>query len=126
VSPTARTLGWLKEQGYRAQVVERRLPHARTTIDLFGCIDVVGVKGAETVGVQATSGSNMSSRVRKIHTEAIDGARAWLDGGTRRLLVVGWTLYAKADETGKRWRPRIVEVRASELDAPSISASDSA
>lgn len=116
MSPTARTLGWLREQGYLAQVVERFNPHARVRVDLFGCIDVLAVKGTETVGVQATSGSNVSGRVQKIKTEVADHARAWLDGGTRRLLVVGWRQHAKADETGKRWRPRIVEVHAADLE----------
>lgn len=51
--------------------------------DLFGCIDVLATRGAETLAVQVTSGSNVASRVKKI--EALD------DGAVLcRLLKAGW------------------------------------
>lgn len=65
MSPTQRTLQHLREAGYPlVQVVERWNPHARVRQDLFGIIDVVAV-GADIVGVQATSGSNVSKRTAK-------------------------------------------------------------
>ena len=66
MSPTQRTLRHLRRAGYPlVQVVERWNPYAKVRLDLFGIIDVVAV-GADIVGVQATSGSNVSARVRKL------------------------------------------------------------
>lgn len=65
-SPTSLTLRKLREDGYTAQVVEVWNPHARIRQDLFGFIDVLAVKGTETLAVQATSAPNVSSRVNKI------------------------------------------------------------
>ena len=88
VSPTQRSLEHMRKQGYTCQVVERWNQFARVRQDLFGFIDIVclGPNG-ETVGVQATSHSNVSSRVNKIaESEHVGAIRkcGW------RLLVQGW------------------------------------
>lgn len=86
-SPTQRTLAELRKRGYRAQTVERWNPFAKVRQDLFGIIDVIAVGNGETVGVQATSASNVSARVRKIaEAEAVPDLRkaGW------KLLVWGW------------------------------------
>jgi hypothetical protein len=88
VSPTQRTLKHLREQGYPlVQVVERWNAFARKRIDLFGIIDVVAV-GEDIVGVQATSGSNLSARVTKI---TASDALPVLRKANIRVLVHGWT-----------------------------------
>lgn len=66
LSPTALTLRKLRTDGYAAEVVEHWNPHARVRNDLFGIIDVLALRGTETLGVQATSDSNVSARVHKI------------------------------------------------------------
>jgi hypothetical protein len=64
VSPTQRSLDYLRLKGYPlVAVVERFNPHAMVRQDLFGILDVLAV-GADIVGVQTTSGSNTVSRVR--------------------------------------------------------------
>jgi hypothetical protein len=69
-SPTQRTLAHLRAAGYPlVQVVERWNPYARVRQDLFGVVDVLAV-GADIVGVQATSGSNVSKRVAKLTESA--------------------------------------------------------
>ena len=86
-SPTQRSLAELRKRGYRAQVVEKWNPFAKIRQDLFGVIDVIGVGNGETVGVQATSASNVSARVRKMsEAEAVPDLRkaGW------KLLVWGW------------------------------------
>jgi hypothetical protein len=93
ISPTALTLRALRRDGYTAGVVEHWNPHARVRNDLFGVIDVLALKGAETLAVQATSDSNVSARVRKIaeseHIAAIREAGwavhvwGWKKDGTR-------------------------------------------
>lgn len=92
-SPTQRTLKHLRAAGYPlVQVVERWNPHARVRQDLFGIIDVVAVSDTEIVGVQATSGSNVSARVAKIvESDAIQILRKV---GVR-VLVHGWRKNSK-------------------------------
>ena len=65
-SPTQRTLKHLRDQGYRAEVVERWNPHARIRQDLFTIIDVLALSETEVVAVQTTSASNMKARINKI------------------------------------------------------------
>ena len=113
MTPTARTLKQLRDEGYRAQVVERwqargapkpgQAPGVR--IDLFGCIDVVAISLGGTsgiLGVQATSRTNLSARVAKATSETetdakgreVEGCgpklRDWLRAGGR-LQVWGWS-----------------------------------
>ena len=73
-SPTSLTLKHLREQGYTAEVTEKWNPHARIRQDLFGFIDVLAVKGSETLAVQTTSAANVSSRIRKIADSPLIGA----------------------------------------------------
>jgi hypothetical protein len=95
-TPTARTLARLRELGYRADVVERRLPRCFITRDLFGCIDVVAVRPGEVLGVQCTSASHLAARLRK--ARAAPGLRAWLAAGAH-FEVWGW---AKRRPRGRR------------------------
>lgn len=102
MTPTQRTLAHLRREGYLAAVVERWNPHARIRQDLFGVIDVLAIRAGETLAVQATSGSNVSARVRKIaeaeHLGAIREA-GW------RFEVHGWRKAANG-----RWTLRVVDV----------------
>jgi hypothetical protein len=66
VSPTQRTLKHLRAAGYFAEVTERWNPFAKIRQDLFGFVDVLAIRKGETLAVQCTSLSNMSSRVKKI------------------------------------------------------------
>lgn len=66
LSPTQLSLRTLRANGYIAEVVEKWIPGAGIRKDLFGFIDIVAVRDGETVGIQTTSKSNISARVRKI------------------------------------------------------------
>ena len=67
ISPTQLTLRHLRAEGWAlVQVVEHWNPHAQIRQDLFGIIDVLAVRPNETIGVQATSHTNVSSRIRKL------------------------------------------------------------
>jgi hypothetical protein len=80
--------------------VERWNPYARVRQDLFGIIDVVAV-GADIVGVQATSGSNVSRRVQKL----VDSpALPVLRKAGVRVLVHGWR------KVRGRWRLREIDL----------------
>jgi len=89
VSPTSRTLKLLKEEGYTCQVVEKFNPWAKVRIDLFGFIDVVGMKKGKTgiLGIQTTSGSNLSNRIKK--AIELPSCRLWLETGNT-LEFHGW------------------------------------
>ncbi len=66
LSPTALSKRHLEADGWLVAVVERWNPHARIRQDLFGFIDLVAVRAGETLAVQSTSTSNVSTRVTKI------------------------------------------------------------
>ena len=48
--------------------------------DLFGFIDLIAIRGDDIVGLQVTSDSNISARVKKIKEECDDAANL----GSRR------------------------------------------
>ena len=67
-SPTQRSLAYLRDLGYTCAVVEKfvRFPPPGHRVDLFGFIDLLALGPGRTVAAQVTSGSNLSSRVKKI------------------------------------------------------------
>jgi hypothetical protein len=87
LTPTQLTLKHLRDLGYTAEVTERWNPHARIRQDLFGIIDVIALRGAETLAVQTTSASNVPARIRKIadseHIAAIREAGWTVTSGRR-------------------------------------------
>ena len=87
MTPTQLTLRHLRNDGWTAEVVEKWNPHAQVRNDLFGFVDVLAVRGPETLAVQTTSAANVSARVRKIADSPTIGAvreAGW------RILVHGW------------------------------------
>lgn len=99
MSPTERTLKYLRDQGYTAVVTERWNSFAKIRQDMFGIIDVLAVKRGETLGVQCTSADNVSSRVNKVAEHE----------STPKLREAGWRLQVMGWTKGKR-EPRIVDV----------------
>lgn len=95
-SPTQRTLKHLRDQGYRAEVVERWNPHARIRQDLFTIIDVLALSETEVVAVQTTSASNMKARIKKIEDADILPLLLRLEW---RVIVHGWKKNTKTN----RW-----------------------
>ena len=104
MTPTQRTLKRFRAAGYHCEVVERWCQFSRRRKDLFGFIDILCLKQGRIVGVQATSGSNTSARVKKINEEP--NAQKFLDAGGI-VLVVGWRpLVARKKDGTKSRRPR--------------------
>jgi hypothetical protein len=91
VSPTQRSLKHLRAEGYVCWVTEHWNAFAHIRQDLFGIIDIIALKDGETLGVQTTSGDNVSARVKKIagseYLPAINAA-GW------KIRVHGWRLNA--------------------------------
>jgi hypothetical protein len=115
MTPTARSLAYLRRRGYLADVAERWIPGANIRRDLFGCIDIaaIGRDLAGVLGVQATTIGNMSSRLAK--ARALPALRTWLAAGNR-FEVWGWA------KRGRRWAVKIVAVQAGDLAAVVIEA----
>jgi len=87
MSPTQRSKKHMEDRGYTVAIVERWNPYARIRQDLFGFVDLLCIGNGETVAVQATSGSNVASRVKKICEHENVGAvrkAGW------RIVVQGW------------------------------------
>lgn len=101
-TPTQRTLAELRKRGYTCAIVEHWNPHARKRHDLFGIVDVLALRSGETLGIQATSGSNVAARVSKIAASEHVGA---LRAAGWSLAVWGWRKAANG-----RWTLREVDV----------------
>jgi hypothetical protein len=102
LSPTQRSLAHLRADGYTVEVVEHWNPHARIRQDLFGCIDLLALRGDETLAVQTTT-TGVAARVRKIadnpHLPAMRAA--------------GWTIHVhgwRKSSVTKKWTLRTVDV----------------
>jgi hypothetical protein len=110
MTPTARTLRYLRDLGHVPAVVERWNPHARIRQDLFGFLDIVSIEGANVCGWQACAGSSVAARVAKIRAHPLfpTVARAM------KVNVIGWRMAGQRGKR-KRWEPRIVSI---EKDLP--------
>jgi hypothetical protein len=110
LSPTQLTLRECRKRSWPAQKVEYWQPHSRRRIDLFGFIDIVTLDDVGGVlGIQATTWSAISTRVRKI--EAIEEAVSWLAHGNR-IQVWGWA--KRPQKPGSRrltWQVKIATLR---------------
>jgi hypothetical protein len=108
MSPTARTLAFLRRAGYLAAVVEHWIPGANVRKDLFGVADVLAVHPRDRLFllVQATTADHVAHRLRK--TRARPELALWLKAGGR-FEVWGW--FKRAG----RWKVKRVEIRAEDL-----------
>jgi hypothetical protein len=102
-SPTQRSLKLLKEQGYLTYVTEYYNAYAKVRKDLYGFIDIVGIHSKETgvLGIQTTTGSNLSARIKK--AEGLEGYWAWLASGND-VEFHGWRKI-KAGRKVATWQP---------------------
>lgn len=112
MSPTQRTLRWLRDAGYTAQVTEKWNPHARVRQDLFGCIDIISLGPEGILGVQACAGSSHAARRKKSLAEP--RLIAWLAAGGK-FSVVSWS---KKGARGKRkeWECRSEPVTMADIE----------
>lgn len=113
MTPTARTLAECRRVGWEAAVAEKWIEATKQRKDLFGFIDVVALTGSSIVGIQATSGGEVSRRVEKIRSQCREQAEAWLDSGGL-IEVWGWRKYARPVDR-KYWRVRKVVLTREDL-----------
>jgi len=92
----------MRAHGYIVNVVEKWNAFARIRQDLYGCIDIVGMKeGVGIVGIQTTSGSNHSARVKKSMAEP--RLALWLKCGGKFEV---WSWAKKTQGKRKLWTVR--------------------
>src|SRR6266496_194493 len=108
MTPTARSLRLLRQQGHVADVVERWLPRIARKRDLFGFGDIVAVHPAlpGALIVQATSRPHVADRLTKARSRP--ELAVWLRAGGR-FEVWGWF------KNNGRWKVHRVEVQAENL-----------
>ena len=76
-----------ESRGYKCEVVESYNSFTKRKKDMFGILDMVAIGNEETLGIQMTSKSNMSSRIKKIQESVyfVELLRSkW------RIIVIGW------------------------------------
>jgi hypothetical protein len=77
----------MEERGYICDVVESYNAFTRRKKDLFGIFDILAIGNGETIAIQLTSKSNMSTRVKKISESS---ALPEILRSGWRVLVIGW------------------------------------
>ena len=87
-TPTARTLQYLRERGWRVWITEKFNHHTKQRIDLWNFGDVIAFKGACVLIVQATSQPHLAERQAKIDQNEI--AREWRAEANRLVWCMGW------------------------------------
>lgn len=79
MSPTQRTLAYLRDKGAQAAIVEHWNSFVHKKFDLFNWIDVLALVDGKFVGVQTTTQAHASERVDKARGNA--ALQAWLASG---------------------------------------------
>lgn len=87
MTPHERSRAKLAAEGYRFETVEHHQRYAVNTSDLFGCLDLLALRGLQTLGVQTTSVNNVAARRAKVVTSPF--FEAMRDAGWR-VVVHGW------------------------------------
>ena len=65
MTPTQRSLIYLREQGYLCEIVEKWNSFTKTRKDLWGWCDILAIREGEILAVQVTA-AGVSSRIKKI------------------------------------------------------------
>lgn len=100
-SPTARTLNMLREDGWTCDVVERWIPGAMIRKDFLGLLDIIAIRRDQTLGVQCTSGSNLSARIKKLSESP----------NLSKLRMAGWRIEAWGwRKTRDGWGAKVVDI----------------
>jgi hypothetical protein len=99
----------LRRSGYLCDVCERWLPYANVRKDLFGFLDILAISRREPgiLGIQVTTGSNLSHRLAKAKSRP--ELPLWLK-------VAGFEVWAWQKRSG-RWEVRRVAVTREDLAA---------
>jgi hypothetical protein len=112
MTPTTLTLRALRDEGYLADVAERRIPRTHITHDLFGCCDIVALRKRRprTLGVQATDSTHFANRLTKVL--ASESLPVMFDA--RWVVEVwGWRPGATREQGRERYSARVARIERS-------------
>lgn len=121
ISNTSRTLKYIREKGWVADMVERWMhmpthPAGGFRKDMFGFGDIVAMGEGSIIAIQSC-GQAFAQHDRKITEDELvaPNAKLWLENGGR-LILIGWRR-VKLKRGGKamRWEPRIKEYSKEEF-----------
>lgn len=121
ISNTSRTLKWLRDQGWSADVVERWMKNPKHPAggyrkDLFNIIDIIALSNRGIMGVQSC-GQAFAEHNRKVLAEPL--ALKWLEAGGD-LILIGWRkILKKRGGKQKIWAPRIKHYLFEDFNKPS-------
>ena len=93
---TALSLRLLRGEGYTVDVVERWLSGVGARKDFLGLVDIIGVRGHETIAVQTTSASNFNARLNKMRDDEHRDALAALIEASWQVVIHGWCKHDKS------------------------------
>lgn len=102
MTPTERTLKWLKEMGWPYAKCEHWNPFAHIRQDLFGLFDYLALDDKQGVlGIQISGYTGIGKHITKMQTKPV--LEEWKKRGNRAL-VIGW----RKAGTPARWESRQV------------------
>jgi len=113
ITPTSRTLEYIREHGWLAAKVEIWNPYAGQhgqRRDMFGFADIVALGEGRIIAIQSC-GEAFSAHHHKLTEDeyAAPNAMRWLECGGR-LILIGWRkVLVKRGGKAMRWAPRIRE-----------------
>ena len=87
ISPTRRSLKYLRDKGYTVDIVEYWNSFARRRKDAYGFGDLIACGNGQIALIQCTSYSNTNARINKI--KSIAAAYEWVWAGGL-IIVHGW------------------------------------
>jgi hypothetical protein len=100
MSPTQRSLAYLRKVGYTVGVLEHWNAWAKIRVDLWGFGDLIAFRpGVPVMLVQTTTGTNAAHRRAKILANKT--AKEWVEAG-HEIVLHSWALRGKRGER-KTW-----------------------
>ena len=100
MSPTQKSLRYLRAQGYTVDITEHWNAHARKRKDLYGCIDLLAIGNGRTVAIQTTSYGHGSEREKKIRDNP----------ALSHMLESGWLVQVHEWKHGEAQTPKVREI----------------
>jgi len=115
ISPTSRTLEYIRQQGWVADIVEQWNPYAGKfgqRKDMFGFGDIVAMGEKSIIAIQSC-GNSFSEHNKKITKDekVAPNALLWIENGGRLLLIAWRKVKLKRGGKAMRWQPRIKEYK---------------
>ena len=115
ISNTQRTLRYIREQGWFADIVEKFNPYAGKfgqRKDLFGIIDIIALGENSIIGIQS-AGKDFKEHDEKILNEPM--TEEWLKSGGRLMLIAWRKIKLFRGSKATRWMPKIKEYKIEKL-----------